>query len=107
MGFYRLPEKIFRQAIENDLLYIIKTELINNLKHKYIYIKISKLTDIFIYYYGFKYQIQDKVSVNKYDIIDALKRLDICSKFKFRGYNPRRCKIIYKKIVNHDKYNSI
>ena len=94
-----LPENVLKSAVEKDLFALIKSDIIDVRQHKYAYIKLSRLYRLFIENYGFKYQFYDKTLIHKGDVLNALRRLNVCSPFKFKRKNPKRCKIRCRKII--------
>lgn len=93
-----IPESVLKMVLDRDLSTLISRYPGFAVNSKYIYLRISTLHRLFIEYFGLKYQQEDRILINKQDIVNSLKRLNICSPFKFNRANPKRCKIIKRKV---------
>jgi hypothetical protein len=93
-----LPENVLATAIDRDLISFILKHPGFNPTDRHLYLRIGSLFGLFVDYYGFKYQKHDKIIINNQDIINSLRRLKICSIFKFKQKKPKRCKILKRKV---------
>jgi hypothetical protein len=85
---------------------LIQSQRIDTTKRKarYLYFRIRELLNLLIRSHALIYIIDGKASVGKDDVIAAMRELHICSVFKFRKRNPKRCKIVISRIYRYYGY---
>jgi len=113
----RSSEYTFKQQLKRDIFTVVERFLglkephnitvkaghIQNLKAKrYVLISIGRLLQILLNNFPLTYKKNNKILVTRYDTLEAIRELGICSTFKFKGRNPKRCKIIIRKVINHE-----
>lgn len=94
-----LPMFIVRKALGQDILKYVDRYLVPNSNSYSIRIRTSSLYRLFSEHFGFKYQRGDKLRFSRQDFIKALRITNVCSPFKFRKRDPKRCKIIRSRVA--------
>lgn len=91
-------ERIIHEGLRNDLGALIRRKVGGAFKKRYYHIRLRTLYRQFVEEYGFKYQYRNKIIVSKAEVIDVIRKFDICSKHNLKKRNPKWCKIIKGKI---------
>ena len=113
----RYSEGSFRSQLSRDLFTVVErvlfselqknliennSEVTNSKTIRYLCLSIGKLYDMFLNNFALSYKKDNRILFTKQEFLEALRELGICSPFKFKGKNPRRCKIIVRRVNNHE-----
>ncbi|NOQ26438.1 MAG: hypothetical protein GQ564_13860 [Bacteroidales bacterium] len=89
-------------VIENDILELISSLFLKSTRKK-LFIKKGEFYNFFVKSYPLKYQKNNKYTIDSDLILEVVKSLDLCSKFKFRKRSVNRYKFLKYKVKRYEK----
>jgi len=97
-----LISEVFKKIIKEDIINLVESEFNVTSKRK-VYISTGSFFSLFIKAYPLKYQRNDRLIITSKCLVDVIKGMNICSKFKFKRKNIKRYKFLIHKINEYKK----